>query len=450
MTLRLTVLIFLILATIAPAAELAFPIEKQQLDNGLMVLLIPDHSAPSVTVQVWYKTGSKNERPGITGISHLFEHMMFKGSKNFPKDKFDRLVNGNGGVNNAWTSFDNTTFYEVMPSDKLSIALDLEADRSRYLQINDSNLGSERNVVINERLWRYDNSPFGAMYEQLFNNAFVAHPYRWLPIGFRSDIDAISLQECLDYYHTHYAPNNSFLVISGDFDSVEAMKLVKKAYGSLKSVPQPPPIKTVEPEQKGEKNIDFHKVAQLPAIMAGYKIPEGKNPDIIPLQVAGKVLFDGESSRLYHRLVYTEQKAIFVQGAAMVLHDPSLFYVAAQAVPGASMDSIKREIFEEVDRLKTEPISANELQKAKNQMEADFITGLQSNEGRASEVGSYQIDTDDYSNIYSYPDKIQAVTADDVMRVANKYLTENQRTVINLIPTKPPKPAAAPNTEEGK
>jgi zinc protease len=446
---RLVVLFFLILAVTAPAAELAFPIEKHQLDNGLMVLLIPDHSAPSVTVQVWYETGSKNEKPGITGISHLFEHMMFKGSKSFPKDKFDRLVNGNGGVNNAWTAFDNTTFYEVMPSDKLSIALDLEADRSRNLQINEANLNSERNVVINERLWRYDNSPFGAMYEQLFNNAFVAHPYRWLPIGFRSDIDAITLPECLEYYRIHYAPNNSFLVISGDFDPAEAMKEVKKAYSSIKREEAPPPVTTVEPEQKGEKNIDFHKVAQLPAIMAGYKIPNGKDPDIIPLQVAGKVLFDGESSRLYHRLVYTEQKAIFVEGAAMVLHDPSLFYVAAQAVPGANMDSIKSEIFEEVDRLKTEPISDNELQKAKNQMESDFINGLQSNEGRASQVGSFQIDSDDYNNIYSYPDKIQAVTADEVMKAANKYLTEYKRTVINLIPVKPPKPADT-KTEEGK
>jgi zinc protease len=447
---RFTVIILLISALTAPAAELAFPIEKHQLDNGLMVLLIPDHSAPTVTVQVWYKTGSKNERPGITGISHLFEHMMFKGSKNFPKDKFDREVYGNGGINNAWTSFDNTTYYEVMPSDKLAIPIELEADRSRNLQINETNLNSERNVVINERLWRYDNSPFGSMYEQLFNNAFVAHPYRWLPIGFRSDIDSITLQECLDYYRIHYAPNNSFLVIAGDIDPNEAMKLVKKYYGPIEAEPAPPAVTTVEPKQEGEKRIDFHKAAQLPSIMAGYKIPDGKNPDIIPLQVAGKVLFDGESSRLYHRLVYDEQKAIFVEGSAMVLHDPSLFYIAAQAAPGASIDEVKQEIFEEVDRLKNEPITEEELQKAKNQMETDFINGLQSNAGRASQVGSFQIDTDDYTNIYSYPDMIQAVTAGDVMQAAKKYLTEYGRTVINLIPTQPPQSAAAINTEDAK
>jgi len=435
--------LLLLLSSIAPAGELAFPIEKQQLDNGLMVLLIPDHSAPTVTIQVWYRTGSRNEGPGITGISHLFEHMMFKGSAKFPKDKFDRLVYGNGGVNNAWTAFDNTTYYEVMPSDKLDIAIALEADRSRNLMINDQNLSSERNVVINERLWRYDNSPFGGMYEMLFNNAFVAHPYRWLPIGFRTDIDNISLKECLDYYRVHYAPNNSFLVIAGDFDPASAMRSAKKYYGKIKAEEPPPPVTTVEPEQKGEKRIDFHKVAQLPAVFAGYKIPEGSSPDIFPLRVAGKVLFDGESSRLYHRLVYTEQKALFVEGAAMVNEDPSLFYVAAQAVPGASMDDIKKEMFEEIDRLKTEPISERELQKAKNQMEADFINGLQSNEDRASEVGSLEIDTGDYTNIYGYADRIQAVTADDVMRVANEYMTDLHRTVINLIPGQPETPADA-------
>ena len=444
---RLVIVILLLMATAAGAAELAFPIEKHELKNGVMVLLIPDHSAPTVTVQVWYKTGSKNEWPGITGISHLFEHMMFKGTKKYPKEEFDRLVYGNGGINNAWTSFDNTTFYEVMPSEKLGIALALESDRGRNLQINDTNLSSERNVVINERLWRYDNSPFGAMYEQLFNNAFVAHPYHWLPIGFRSDIDSITLAECLEYYKIHYAPNNSFIVIAGDIDTAAAMKEVEQYYDPMKAEPPQPRVTTVEPVQKGEKRIDFHKAAQLPAIMAGYKIPAGKDSDIVPLQVAGKVLFDDESSRLYHRLVYDEQKAVFVQGAAMVLHDPSIFYVAAQAAPKADIEEVKKEIFEEIDKLKTQPISDEELQKAKNQMESDFIMGLQSNEGRASEVGSFQIDTDDYTSIYKYPDKVQAVTADDVMKAAAKYLTEDGRTVINLIPEKP---KATPATTTGQ
>jgi predicted Zn-dependent peptidase len=443
---RLAVLA-LIIAGAAQASELAFPIERYQLDNGLMVLLIPDHSAPAITIQVWYRTGSKNERPGITGISHLFEHMMFKGTKKFPQDRFDRLVNGNGGINNAWTAFDNTTFYEAMPSDKLDIAVELEADRSRNLQINEQNLSSERNVVINERLWRFDNSPFGAVFEELYNNAFVAHPYRWLPIGFRTDIDAITLEDCLEYYRIHYSPNNSFLVIAGDFDSAEAMKLVKKYYGKIKAEKEPPPVTTVEPEQRGEKRIDCYKAAQLPILMAGYKIPAGNDPDIVPLHIAGKILFGGESSRLHHRLVYTEQKAIFIEGEAMVSEDPSLLYVMAQAVPGVDMTDIEKGIYEEIGKLQSEPISERELQKAKNQMEAEFIGGLESNEERASRVGSFEIDTGNYNNIYSYPDKIQAVTADDVMRVAKKYLTDRRRTVINLIPEQPAESAPAGATQ---
>jgi len=443
MIVRVVALILLVLTSVSPAAELAFPIEKHTLDNGLMVLLIPDHSAATVTLQVWYKTGSRNERPGITGISHLFEHLMFKGTDTYPKDKFDRLIYGNGGINNAWTAFDNTTYYEVIPSDKLDIVMALEADRSRHLKINEENLSSERNVVINERLWRFDNSPFGALYEQLFNNAFVAHPYRWLPIGFRSDIDAITLEDCLEYYRIHYSPNNSFLVIAGDFDSKEAMKTVEKYYKSVKAELPPPPVKTIEPEQQGEKRIDYHRVAQLPAMFAGYKIPAGSDPDIIPIRVAGKILFSGESSRLYSRLVYNEQKALFIEGDAMVNNNPSLFFVGAQAVPGVDIKDVEKAIYEEIDRLKTEPISAGELQKAKNQMESEFIGGLVSNEDRAGQVGSYEIDTGDYMNIYSFPDKVQAVTAEDIMRVVNKYLVDTRRTVVTLIPEQP-KGAGAP------
>jgi zinc protease len=447
MIVRVVALILLVLTSVSPAAELAFPIEKHMLDNGLMVLLIPDHSAATVTLQVWYKTGSRNERPGITGISHLFEHLMFKGTDTYPKDKFDRLIYGNGGINNAWTAFDNTTFYEVIPSDKLDIVLALEADRSRHLKINEENLNSERNVVINERLWRFDNSPFGALYEQLFNNAFVAHPYRWLPIGFRSDIDAITLEDCMEYYRIHYSPNNSFLVIAGDFDPKAAMNMVEKYYKPIKAELPPPPVKTIEPEQQGEKRIDFHRVAQLPALFAGYKIPAGNDPDIIPIRVAGKILFSGESSRLYSRLVYNEQKALFIEGEAMVNNNPSLFFVGAQAVPGVDIKDVEKEIYEEIDRLKTEPVSASELQKAKNQMESEFIGGLVSNEDRAGQVGSYEIDTGDYMNIYSFPDKVQAVTAEDIMRVVNKYLVDTRRTVVTLIPEQP-KGAGAPGNAQ--
>ncbi len=431
----------------AQSGELAFPVERHILESGMMVLLIPDHSCPSVAIQVWYKTGSRNERPGITGISHLFEHLMFKGTKDFPGNSFDVLIEASGGYDNAWTWVDNTVYYEVVPPDKLELVLEMEADRSRNLTLDKENLSSERNVVINERLWSIDNSPENSMYEVLINNAFVAHPYRWEVIGFMSDIRAITLDDCLEYYRIHYAPSNGFLIISGDFKPSRAMKLVGKYFGPLKAEKTPPPVASVEPEQRGEKKIDFHRAAQLSAVMTGYKIAGGGNPDIVPLQVAAKVLFDGESSRLYRRLVYEEQKALTVEGDAEVHHDPHLFYVYAQATPGSDIEDIKMIIFEEIDRLATEPVSDDELQKAKNQMESDFIMGLQSNVGRANNIGMFEINTDDYSNIYEYPDKIQAVTADDVMRAASEFLTARKRTVVTLLPEEQKRADAASAAE---
>lgn len=443
MKIVLIVGVLLALAVSAHSAELAFPVEQHILENGMMILLIPDHSCPSVTVQVWYKTGSRNERPGITGISHLFEHLMFKGTREFPGNTFDKLIEASGGYDNAWTGVDNTAYYEVVPPDKLELVLEMEADRCRNLTLDEKNLSSERNVVINERLWVIDNSPENSMYEVLINNAFVAHPYRWDVVGFMSDIRAITLEDCLEYYRKGYAPNNSFMIISGDFKPSKAMKLVEKYLGSLKAEKTPPPVKSVEPEQKGEKKIEFHRAAQLSAAMIGYKITGGTDPDIVPLQVAAKVLFDGESSRLYKRLVYEEQKALTVKGDAEVHHDPHLFYVYAQATPGSDIEEIKMIVFEEVDRLAIEPISENELQKAKNQMESDFIMGLQSNVGRANNIGMFEINTDDYGNIYKYPDEIQAVTAEDVMRVTGEFLTARKRTVVTLVPEEQKQPDEA-------
>lgn len=417
------------------AADISFPVEKYQLDNGLMALLMPDHSCPSITVEIWYKTGSRNERPGITGISHLFEHLMFKGTERYPGNTFDELMESWGGRDNAWTWVDNTAFYEIIPSDKLGPVLDLEADRARNLTLDQENLTSERNVVINERLWSTDNSPENSTYEELINNAFVSHPYRWDVIGFMSDIKAIDLEDCLEYYRIHYAPNNAFLTIAGDFQSTEAKKLIDKYFGPLKAEAPPPPVKAIEPEQKGEKRIDFHRAAQLEAVMIGYKTPAGSDPDIVPLQVAAKVLFDGESSRLYRKLVYEEEQAFSVYGELSVHHDPNLLYMYVQANPGKDPEDIKKAIYEEIDKLKNEPLGDYELQKAKNQLESDFIKGLQSNADRADVIGMYQVNTDNYENVFEYTDKVRSVTANDVMRVATKYLSSMRRTVVNMIPT---------------
>ncbi len=416
------------------AGELSFPVEDFKLDNGLEIMLIPDHSCPSVTLQIWYKTGSRNERPGITGISHLFEHLMFKGTEKYPGGTFDRLIESCGGRDNAWTWLDNTAFYEIVPSRKLEFVLELEADRAKNLTLNRDNLESERNVVINERLLTVDNSPEYSAYEVLINNAFVLHPYRWEVIGFMQDIRSIKLEDCLEYYRINYAPNNAFLIIAGDFDTSQARKLIDRHFGPLKAEPPPAPVKAVEPEQRGEKRIDFHRAAQLEAVMIGYKTPEGSHPDIVPLQVAAKILFDGESSRLYRRLVYDEEKAFSIYGELSVHHDPNLFYIYAQATPGSDPEDIETVIYEEIERIKNEPLDQYEIQKAKNQLESDFIMGLQSNTARADAIGMFEVNTDDYRNAFDYPDKVRAVAPDDVMRVAKRYLSKLRRTVVNIIP----------------
>ena len=443
----LALFLAIVLTGVAVANQLAFPVEKHALDNGLTVFLIPDHSCPSLTLQIWYKTGSRNERPGITGISHLFEHLMFKGTEEYPGNMFDRLIEASGGYDNAWTWVDNTAFYEVVPPDKLELVLKMEADRSRNLTLDEENFNSEKNVVINERLWSIDNSPENSMYEVLVNNAFVAHPYRWEVIGFLSDIKAITLEECLQYYRTHYAPNNSFLIISGDFKPGNAMKLVKKQFGPIKSEVPPPPVTTVEPEQRGEKRIDFRRAAQLSAVMAGYKIPGGDDPDIVPLIVLAKILFDGESSRLQKRLIYEEQMAVSVEGDAEVHNDPYLFYVYAQANVDSDIEEVKSVIFEEIDRLATEPVSDRELQKAKNRTESEFVLGLQSNVARADNIGMFEINTGDYENIYDYPSRIQDVTVDDITRVASRYLIPVHRTVVTLYPEEPNEEEPGSETE---
>jgi len=432
---RFSVILLLILCVPCLfAGELSFPIEDYLLDNGLKVILIPDHSCPSVTLQVWYRTGSRNERPGITGISHLFEHLMFKGTEKYSSGVFDRLIESCGGRDNAWTWLDNTAYYEIVPSDKLELVLELESDRAKNLTLNEETLNAERNVVINERLLTVDDSPEYSAYEVLINNAFVLHPYRWEVIGFMQDIKAITLEDCLEYYRINYAPNNAFILIAGDFDTSKAKKLVDKYFGPLKAEFPPAPVKAVESAQRGEKRIDFHRAAQLEALMIGYKTPEGSHPDIVPLQVVAKILFDGESSRLYRRLVYDEEKAFSIYGELSVHHDPNLFYIYAQANPGIDPREIERITYEEIERVKNEPLDQYELQKAKNQLESNFIMGLQSNAVRADAIGMFEVNTEDYSNVFDYPDKIQAVTPYDVMTVAHRYLSKLRRTVVNIIP----------------
>jgi len=340
-------ILFLLFICQSGFGQINFPVEKHVLDNGLTVLISEDHSAPVVTYQVWYKVGSRNERPGITGISHLCEHMMGKGSKNVAPREHNRLIQANGGISNAWTSFDMTCYWEKLANDKLELAINLESERQKNLTPTLENLTSEREVVKEERRMRVDNSPFGAVFEQMLNTAFSAHPYHWHVIGFMSDLDNITLDDLKNYYKAYYAPNNAIAVVVGDVNPKEVMKLMHKYYDDIPAQPPPPKVGTVEPEQKGERIAYVHKIAQMPAFMVGYHVPEFGHPDTYPLSVAARVLFTGQSSRLYQKMIYQDQSALHVGGDCFSLQDPGVFYCFAIMQPGHTAEGGRNTLFSE-------------------------------------------------------------------------------------------------------
>jgi zinc protease len=433
----LLISLFLTLCSQASFGQIEFPVEKHQLDNGLTVLISEDHSAPVVSFQMWYHVGSKNERPGITGISHLCEHMFFKGSENMGPEEHSRIVKANGGVDNAGTSFDYTMYWEKLSSDKLELAISLEAERLKRLNPTPETFGSEREVVKEERRTRVDNSPYGALFEQLLNSAFTAHPYHWHIIGFLSDIDNITLEDIQRHYGTYYVPGNVTAVVAGDVKPKEVMKLMEQYFADVPFKTPPAEVGTMEPEQSGERISYVHKIGQLPAFLVGYHIPEFGHPDIYPLTVAARILFRGESSRLYKKMVYQDQSALAVAGDCLSLEDPGLFFAFAIMQPGHTAEAGQQVLFEYFDKLKEEPVDSTELQKAKNQLEAEFIYGLQSVSAKGEEIGYYQTVLGDYTRLFDEANKYQAVTAEDVMRVAKKYFDNKNRTITVLVPEMP-------------
>ncbi len=429
--------LFLLFLCQTGVGQIQFPVEKHMLDNGMTVLISEDHSAPVVSFQMWYHVGSKNERPGITGISHLCEHMMFRGSKNLGPEEHSRIVQANGGVDNAGTSFDYTMYFEKLSSDKLELAMSLESERLKYLTPTDENFQPERDVVAEERRMAVDNSPYGAVFEQLLNTAFSAHTYHWHIVGYMSDIQNITVEDLKQHYGTYYVPSNATVVVAGDVKSKEVMKLIDKYFGDIPFQPTPKQVGTVEPEQMGERIAYVHKLGQMPAFAVGYHIPEFGNQDIYPLTVAARILFTGQSSRLYRRMVYQDQSALAVSGDCFSLEDPGLFFAFAIMQPGHTDEEGRQTLFQEIERLKNEPVDPQELAKAKNQLESEFIMGLQSVSSKGEQIGYYQTILGDYAELFDEAGKYQAVTAEDVMRVAKKYLDGKNRSIAVLVPEMP-------------
>src|SRR5919206_4069557 len=346
--------------------------EITTLPNGLTVVFEEDHSTPIVHLQLWYHVGSKNEKTGRTGFAHLFEHMMFKGSKNVAPEEHTSVISSVGGQSNAYTTDDETVFWETVPAHYLPLVLWLEADRMATLRIDKDTFANERDVVKEERRMRVDNQPFGRLNEIIYDQAFTAHPYKHATIGSMADLEAASVEDVRDFYQTYYVPANATLVLVGDFDSSQALQMVSNYLGRVpkaeRDVPRDIPK---EPPQTKEKRVTLQEPWPLPAVVVAYHITHDGDPDSYPLHIAAKVLSDGQTSRIYKKLVYEKQMAVAAFGNANLIEDPNLFYAVAIVAPGHAPDEVAAALITELDRLKTEPITEHELQRTKNQFARD-------------------------------------------------------------------------------
>ncbi|MBI5166817.1 MAG: insulinase family protein [candidate division NC10 bacterium] len=418
------------------ASAWAGEVFEATLKNGLKVLLKEDHRAPIATFQVWYKVGSKNEGPGITGASHLLEHMMFKGTERYSPMQFARIVQKNGGWSNAFTGKDYTAYYENIAADRLELVLELEADRMQNLLLDPQEFKAEREVVKEERRLRIEDDPTSLLREELLASAFKAHPYRQPVIGWMSDLERITREDLYRYYKTYYVPNNASIVAVGDFDKFEILKKIEKHFGPIPPGSNPPRPRTVEPEQNGERRLLLRKEAELPFLYIGYHTPSLTHPDRFALEVLSAILSEGKSSRLYKGLVYDKQIALYAGADYSWIHtDPNLFYFYASVLPGRTAEEVEKAIYAEIERLKGEPVSDRELQKAKNQIEAFFILSQDSIFFQGEILGMHE-SVADWRLWEAYLPGIRAVTVEDVQKVAKKYYSEDNRTVAILAPIK--------------
>jgi len=417
-----------------PAAFTKENVRVETLENGLKVLLVEDHGTPSVALYTFFRVGSRNERPGLTGVSHFIEHMMFNGTPAIGPGEFDRRMEFAGGRNNAYTSDDMTVYTDWFPPAALESMIAMEADRIQGLAFVAEVLESERGVIASERRLGVENDNDSLLAETVRATAIMAHPYHWDVIGWMSDILSWRRDEVMAYYRTYYAPNNAVLVVAGDIDPARTIELVRKHYGPVKPSPAPPPVTTVEPPQLGLKTVVMRKEAQAPSYQAVWHAPSVKDPDFLPLAVLAKPLLEGESSRLYRRLVREEELAIDVGGGIQETMDPQLFRIDVKPRPGADLERIDRVVEEELDKVRRDGITAAELAKALNIVRTDFYRGLQTVAGKANQLGATELLYGDFAKLFTLMDDYAAVRIDRVKEAAGKFLVERNKTVGKLIP----------------
>jgi len=411
------------------------PIEEFKLSNGLRVVLSPERAIPVVSIAVYYDVGSRNEREGRTGFAHLFEHMMFQGSENVPKAAHFQYIFNAGGTMNGTTSTERTNYFETLPSNYLPLAFWLESDRMRSLKVTQENLDNQRHAVQEEKRLRYDNQPyvpaFLRMNELIFKNPANAHS----TIGSMEDLDAATIDDIKEFFRIYYAPNNAVLTVVGDFDNDEARALVEKYFGDIPAQPVPPPADVSEPEAVAIREETFHDpLAPAPAFVLGWKIPERRTPDFYALSLAGTLLFEGDSSRLYQKLVKGDESVVSIEGGVDERRGPSALYIFALPKPDQDVHTIREQIFDEIRRIATDGPTEAEMEKLRNSLCNDAVRGRQSTMYRAQRLAEFALYDSDPHLVDSELDHYLAVTADDIKNATARYVNVDNRVVLDIIP----------------
>ena len=411
------------------------PIEEFTLANGLRVVLSTDRAIPVVSVAVYYDVGSRNEKEGRTGFAHLFEHMMFQGSENVPKAAHFQYIFNAGGTMNGTTSTERTNYFETLPSNYLPLAFWLESDRMRSLKVTQENLDNQRNAVQEEKRLRYDNQPyvnaFLRMNELLFTNPANAHS----TIGSMEDLDAATIDDVQEFFRIYYAPNNAVLSVVGDFETDEARALVEKYFANIPAQPMPPPVDVSETETVAIKEETFQDVlAPAPAFVLGWKIPERRTPDFYALSLAGTLLFEGDSSRLYQKLVKGDESVVSIEGGVDERRGPSALYIFALPKPNEEVEKIREQIFDEIKRLATDGPSEAEMEKLRNSLCNDAVRGRQSTMYRAQRLAEFTLYDSQPGLVDSELDHYLKISAEDIRQVVARYMDVPNRVVLDIVP----------------
>ena len=423
------ILIFFISAVSLFAQVKADDVKSFTLKNGMKIFVLEDSSIPNANMYFFYKVGSRNEYIGITGISHFFEHMMFNGAKKYGPKQFDRVMEANGGSNNAYTSENITAYTDWFPSSSIEVMFDLEADRIANLNFDPKMIESERGVILSERSTGLENNPLEQLWQEVQATAFIAHSYQWPVIGWESDIKNWTKEDLENYFHTYYAPNNCVVVISGDIKLIEVKKLAEKYFEPIPAGPKPRQVHTIEPEQVGEKRVFVKREVPTPYLMITYHVPQTGSEDYYALDLLNSILSEGESSRLYNSIIDNQQLALEVGSFYSEAFDPTLFFFYGICNDGISASKLETAILDEVDKLIKDGISESELQKVKNQKLMGFYRTTETINGMSNTIGTYELFFGDYKKMFSAPDDYKKVTTDDIKQVAAKYFTKQNRTV---------------------